>query len=180
MGISDKEGEQNGERLKEPSKNFNDDAFEKREHQFMPSAYDIMQNLKEKFRDQNCAARQTAMKELMNTTIAQGTPIRHHVLKMISLLNEPEILRAEIDGIPDELDTELGNYCEALQDKEVEFWQKAMKSEMESIYTNQVWDLVEPPKGIKPIGCKWISKKKRGANKRMENFKARLFTKRFT
>lgn len=25
------------------------------------------------------------------------------------------------------------------------FWQKAMMSEMESMYFNQIWDLVEPP-----------------------------------
>ncbi|XP_057948177.1 uncharacterized protein LOC131143825 [Malania oleifera] len=36
------------------------------QHQFMPSAYDIMQNLKEIFGDQNRTARHTAMKELMN------------------------------------------------------------------------------------------------------------------
>jgi hypothetical protein len=35
-----------------------------------------------------------------------------------------------------------------------------MKSEMESMYENQVWDLVELPEGVKSIGCKWIVKKK--------------------
>ena len=28
---------------------------------------------------------------------------------------------------------------------------KAMKSEMESMYENQVWNLVEPPEGVKPL-----------------------------
>ncbi|KAL8126204.1 hypothetical protein AgCh_013480 [Apium graveolens] len=37
-----------------------------------------------------------------------------------------------------------------------EKWHSAMKSEMESMYTNQVWTLVEAPEGVKPIGCKWI------------------------
>ncbi|XP_057981282.1 uncharacterized protein LOC131166725 [Malania oleifera] len=68
------------------------------QHQSVPSAYDIMQNLKEIFGDQNCAARQTVIKELMNTTMAEGTPVRDNVLKMIGLLNELEILGAEIDG----------------------------------------------------------------------------------
>ncbi|XP_057958463.1 uncharacterized protein LOC131151226 [Malania oleifera] len=68
------------------------------EHQSMPSAYDIMQNLKEMFGDQNRTTRQTVMKELMNTTMVEGTPVRDHVLKMIGLLNELEILGAEIDG----------------------------------------------------------------------------------
>ncbi|XP_057984115.1 uncharacterized protein LOC131168565 [Malania oleifera] len=68
------------------------------QHQYMSSAYDIMQNLTEMFRDQNRAARQTAMKELMNTTIAEGTPVRDHVLNMIGLLNELKIFGAEING----------------------------------------------------------------------------------
>ena len=38
------------------------------------------------------------MKDRMNTTMAETTPVRDHVLKMISLLNELEILGAEIDG----------------------------------------------------------------------------------
>lgn len=68
------------------------------QHQSMPTAYDMMMSLKEMFGDQSRAGRQVAMKDLMNTTMAEGTPVRDHVLKMISLLNELEILGAEIDG----------------------------------------------------------------------------------
>ncbi|XP_057972698.1 uncharacterized protein LOC131160835 [Malania oleifera] len=64
----------------------------------MHSAYDITQNLKEMFGDQNCATRQTTIKELMSATMAEGTLVRDYVLKMIGLLNELEILGAEIDG----------------------------------------------------------------------------------
>ncbi|XP_063942852.1 uncharacterized protein LOC135150472 [Daucus carota subsp. sativus] len=46
----------------------------------------------------NRAARQVAMKALMNTQMAEGTPIRDHVLKMMSHLNEIDILSAELDG----------------------------------------------------------------------------------
>ena len=38
------------------------------------------------------------MKDLMNTTMVETTLVRDHVLKMIGLLNELEILGAEIDG----------------------------------------------------------------------------------
>ena len=31
-----------------------------------------------------------------------------------------------------------------------------MKSEMQSMYDNQVWNLVDPPNGAKIIDCKWI------------------------
>ena len=43
-------------------------------------------------------------------------------------------------------------YEESLNSSESDQWLNAMKSEMESMYTNQVWTLVNPPKGIKPIG----------------------------
>ena len=90
------------------------------------------------------------------------------------------LLGESFDRIPDELDTDPYNYDEALKDKYADLWQKAMKSEMQSMYSNQVWDLMELPEGIKPIGCKWIYKKKRGAVNKVETFKARLVAKGFT
>ena len=51
-------------------------------------------------------------------------------------------------------------YEESLNSLEFDQWINAMKSEMDSMYTNKVWILVDPPEGIKPIGCKWIFKKK--------------------
>ena len=64
----------------------------------MPIAYDMILSLKEIFRDQNHAARLVAMRYLMNTTIVEWTPVRDHVLKMMNLLNELEILGSKIDG----------------------------------------------------------------------------------
>ncbi|VFQ89879.1 unnamed protein product [Cuscuta campestris] len=51
-------------------------------------------------------------------------------------------------------------YLEAISCPEAEEWRQAMQSEMDSMYTNQVWTLVDAPEGIKPIGCKWVFKKK--------------------
>ncbi|KAH9769114.1 hypothetical protein KPL71_011873 [Citrus sinensis] len=72
------------------------------------------------------------------------------------------------------------NYNEALIDRDVKFWKKAMNQEMESMYSNKIWELVEAPNGVKPIGCKWIYKRKRGVDGRVETFKARLVTEWFT
>ncbi|CAA0811306.1 cysteine-rich RLK (RECEPTOR-like protein kinase) 8, partial [Striga hermonthica] len=68
----------------------------------------------------------------------------------------------------------------ALQDRDAESWQKAMKSDIESMDTNQVWDLVEPPSGVRAIGCKWVYKRKRGADMKVETFKARLVANGYT
>ena len=51
------------------------------------------------------------------------------------------------------------NFKEALEDVDAQEWLKAMDREMESMYSNSVWSLVEAPKGVKPIGCKWIYKR---------------------
>ena len=64
----------------------------------MATAYDIMLNLKEMFGEQNHVGRQVSMRALLNTKMAEGIPVRDHVLKMIAHLNELEILGAEIDG----------------------------------------------------------------------------------
>ena len=43
-------------------------------------------------------------------------------------------------------------------------WVNAMEKEMESLRTNEVWDLVELPKDRKAVGSKWVYKTKRSAN----------------
>ena len=48
------------------------------------------------------------------------------------------LLGESMEMIPNDQHTEPCNYNETLQDKDVKFWQKAMKSEMESMYSNQV------------------------------------------
>ena len=72
------------------------------------------------------------------------------------------------------------NYEKAMADSDSSHWVKAMKTEMESMDSNQVWELVDPPTNIKPIGCKWVYKRKRGSDGKVETFKARLVTKGFT
>ena len=51
---------------------------------------------------------------------------------------------------------------------------------MESMYSNSVWSLVKAPKGVKPIECKWIYKRKIQPDGKVETFKARLVAKCYT
>ena len=55
-----------------------------------------------------------------------------------------------------------------------------MKDEMKSMQDNDVWDLVELPKRVKPIGCKQIFKTKQDSKGNVERYKARLVAKGFT
>ncbi|KAL0293478.1 UNVERIFIED_CONTAM: hypothetical protein Sangu_3237000 [Sesamum angustifolium] len=52
-----------------------------------------------------------------------------------------------------------------------------MKSEMDSMSSNQVWTLVDRPKGVTPVGCKWVYKRKIGVDREVTTFKARLVAK---
>jgi hypothetical protein len=38
----------------------------------------------------------------------------------------------------------------------------SMHEELENFERNQVWELVDPPPGCKPIGTKWVWKNKEG------------------
>ena len=67
-----------------------------------------------------------------------------------------------------------------MNDIDAHHWVKVMKSELDSMYSNQVWDLVKAPNGIKPVGCKWVYKRKRGIDGMVETFKARLVVKGYT
>ena len=55
-----------------------------------------------------------------------------------------------------------------------------MEEEMESMKTNHVWELVDPPKGRKLIGNKWILKIKRKADGTIKRYRARLVAKGYT
>ena len=63
---------------------------------------------------------------------------------------------ASSDGVDDPL-----TYRSAMNDSDKEEWLKAMDFEMELKYSNSVWDLVDQPDVVKPIGCKWIYKRKK-------------------
>ena len=45
-------------------------------------------------------------------------------------------------------------YREAIEDPNSAKWLGAMEAEMQSMYNNQVWTLVDPPEGAKIIECK--------------------------
>ena len=59
-------------------------------------------------------------------------------------------------------------------------WQGAIEVELESMCFNEVWDLVEALEGIKPIGCKWVYKRKRRVDGKVETYKARLVAKGYS
>ena len=55
-----------------------------------------------------------------------------------------------------------------------------METEMKSLKENDVWELVELPKGKKKVGSKWVYKVKTGADGSVERYKARLVAQGYT
>lgn len=45
-----------------------------------------------------------------------------------------------------------------MTEPDFEKWLLSMNSEMEFMSENQIWDLVDLPIGVKPIGFKWVLK----------------------
>ena len=61
------------------------------------------------------------------------------------------------DEYPVELDENNKDpitYKDAMQRSDSDKWLDAIKFKMESIEINDVWTLVDPPAGVRSIGCK--------------------------
>ena len=69
------------------------------------------------------------------------------------------------------------SYQEAISNPDSDRWLEAKKSEMQPMYDNQVWTLIDPPDGLKTIGCKWVFKKKTDMDGNVYTFKERLVAK---
>jgi len=72
------------------------------------------------------------------------------------------------------------SFIKATSASDAKHWDKAIKTKLDSIKKNNTWTLVDLPKGAKPIGCKWIFKKKYHPDGSIEKYKATLVAKGFT
>ena len=123
-------------------------------------------------------------------------PIEQQVDQQIPQENDEATLRRSIrvrkSSIPNdyivylqELDYNIGaendpeTFSQAMSSKESNSWYNVMKEKMNSMASNQVWDLVELPDGIKAIGCKWVFKTKKDSLDNIERHKAILVAKGF-
>ena len=72
------------------------------------------------------------------------------------------------------VDSEDLSFEKAVQEEK---WQMAMNEEIRAIERNNTWELTDLPKGARPIGVKWVYKKKTNAEGEVERYKARLVVK---
>ena len=57
---------------------------------------------------------------------------------------------------------------EAVDSEDGKLWKEAMVDEMTSLHKNEAWDLVELLARKKPIGNKWVFKKKTNTKGKVE------------
>ncbi|KAA3483430.1 retrovirus-related pol polyprotein from transposon tnt 1-94 [Gossypium australe] len=55
-----------------------------------------------------------------------------------------------------------------------------MDAEMDYVKSNTMWELVNLPVEIKPIGCKWIYKKKRNEEEKWKHINLDFYDKTFS
>ncbi|GJY43467.1 retrotransposon protein, putative, ty1-copia subclass [Tanacetum coccineum] len=68
-------------------------------------------------------------------------------------------------------------YKAAMESSEAPYWKEVIQGKIDSIVHNNTWKLVDLPSGHKPIGHKWIFKKKLRPDGTIEKYKARLVAK---
>jgi hypothetical protein len=78
------------------------------------------------------------------------------------------------------VDDTLKSISEAFASPDADYWKEAVRSEMDSILANGTWEVTERPYGCKPVGCKWVFKKKLRPDGTIEKYKARLVAKGYT
>ncbi|KAD5802609.1 hypothetical protein E3N88_13969 [Mikania micrantha] len=84
----------------------------------------------------------------------------------------PDFLTYMVKGEPQ-------TYLDAVTSSEGPQWKEAIKNEIDSILQNHTWELVDLPPGCKPLGYRWIFKRKMKADGSIDKYKARLVIKGF-
>jgi hypothetical protein len=79
-----------------------------------------------------------------------------------------------------QMENDPTSFEEAIRSEYSSKWFDAMKDEIKSMSTNEVWDLEEIPNGAKTVGCKWVYKTKYDSQGNIDKFKARLVAKGYT
>ena len=68
-------------------------------------------------------------------------------------------------------------FSEAMLSRDASFWREVVNDEMDSLLSNNTWVLVDLSQGSKPIGCKWVFKRKYATDGSLLTFKASLVAK---
>ncbi|GJT38799.1 zinc finger, CCHC-type containing protein [Tanacetum coccineum] len=109
-----------------------------------------------------------------------GSVVPEEVTEEVVQQPEPELRKSKRNRTPKDFGPEFQLYLiEGTRNEDVAFWKEAINDEMDSIMGNNTWVLADLPPGCKPLGCKWIFKRKLKVDGTIEKFKARLVIQGF-
>jgi hypothetical protein len=106
----------------------------------------------------------------------EETPRMSQRVKRSAILDDYKVYNTEISH----MEGDPASYEEAMRSAHSSKWLEAMEDEMKSMSSNDVWNLVEIPKGAQTVGCKWVYKIKHDSRGNIEKYKARLVAKGYT
>ena len=75
------------------------------------------------------------------------------------------------------LENEPQTFKEVVSSSESTYLKEAVNSEIESILSNHTWEMANLLPGNRPLGSKWIFKRKMKPNGTIDKYKARLIVK---
>ncbi|GJU26766.1 zinc finger, CCHC-type containing protein [Tanacetum coccineum] len=91
----------------------------------------------------------------------------------------PNSDESQRDDHSNDVPSETPKPRKAMQSRDVAFWKDAIDDEIGLTMENNTWVLSDLPPGCKPLGCKWIFKRKIKVDRTVDKFKARLVFKGF-
>jgi hypothetical protein len=118
--------------------------------------------------------------ELQQNPVIDNEPPRRSQREQRPTISDDYMVYIYEDNNDIGIETDPTSFKEAMKSRHSSKWLDAMKDEMKSMRTNDVWDLVEIPNGAKIVGYKWVYKNKYDSKGNIERFKARLVAKGFT
>ncbi|GJY26813.1 zinc finger, CCHC-type containing protein [Tanacetum coccineum] len=109
-----------------------------------------------------------------------GSVVSERVTDEIVQQSEPKLRKSKRHMTLKDFGPEFQIYLiEGAMDEDVAFWKEAIIDETYSIMGNNTWVLTDLPPGCRPLGCKWIFKRKLKVDRTIEKFKARLVIQGF-
>jgi hypothetical protein len=110
--------------------------------------------------------------ELIHEEIDNEAPRRSKILRTTKSFGDDFTIYL-VDDTPKTI-------VEAFVSPDADDWKEAVCSEMESILSNGTWELVDRPYVCKPMGYKWVFRKKLRLDGTIDKYKTRLMAKGYT
>ena len=154
--------------------NFENESFSNSDVYFYPDEEDDEENVDAIKNTEQVGAtyEQTPTNQIANLLEKRQRQPPKRLIEEDDSCNVVDALTADID--------EPKSLKEAINGEYYAQWKKAANSELNSLLSNDTWELVPAPEDKNIVGNRWVFKVKRNADGSIDRFKARLVAKGFS